>query len=350
MKDSESNTYKIPYQFCPIPYEFLKPEFTEDAPMFRLILFIFKRIRFSTHIIKIKSNGYHDVKLEPLEFIFGRKACAIETELTEKQVRNRIERLIALGYISDQRASSWASSSASSFPQKRASSFSIYTICTEAFSKKEGQQFSSKKGQQLGQQLGHKQEEQEEQEECLFKKETRKKENVHNFSEDLVTPQPPKGGVVVPLSFSLDEKNKEQISQDDLDAIEGKLMTEPISIVAPSFITLKRWINKFTLDRLIYSIQMLEREIVKKSKINEIIDNKEGWIQRCLDLKWDLKEIYVNKNKIFLENFRETHKIMTIKFFQKSANDFYRKFEFEFTLHPEQFEEYVKSKYGYGGY
>ena len=149
------------------------------------------------------------------------------------------------------------------------------------------------------------------------------------------------------MSFSIDEKIEQQFSQDDVDVVEWKLMCETIGISAPNVTTIKRWIKQAGLHRLNYSIQMLEREIAKKHKIGKVIGNKEGWIQDCLAGRWDLREIFTQRNKLFLEEFRETHKITTLKFFQKSARDMVKGYDFEFTQNPDQFQEYVNRKYGF---
>lgn len=368
--ESETSS-KITYQFYPIPKEFFTNDFIEDPIMMKLILYIFKRIRPFPQLIKMMNNKRQvEIQLQPYEFIFGRLQACAEIGCKEKELRGRLEKLRA----SSSEAQNLRGENGFDIPvvkgqqflEKRASSststFTVYRLMTEnlsqinhekrasSCSQKNDADFPSEECSRDSCDIGpavratNKKEQEEREQENICLKETRKKNDVHNPS---VTPLPPKGGVVVPLSFSIDEKIEQQFSQDDVDVVEWKLMCETIGISAPNVTTIKRWIKQAGLHRLNYSIQMLEREIAKKHKIGKVIGNKEGWIQDCLAGRWDLREIFTQRNKLFLEEFRETHKITTLKFFQKSARDMVKGYDFEFTQNPDQFQEYVNRKYGF---
>ena len=87
----------IPYQFYPIPKEFLTHEFLDDPIMMKLILYIFKRVRSFPQLVKMMNNKREvEVQLQPYEFIFGRSACAEECGITEEKIRSRIDKLIGV--------------------------------------------------------------------------------------------------------------------------------------------------------------------------------------------------------------------------------------------------------------
>lgn len=384
MNDSKTSLYtQIPYQFYPIPKEFFTNEFLEDAVMMKLIAYIFKRIRPFPQLVSIMNNKRMiEVQLQPFEFIFGRVACAKECGVTEEEIRARVKKLFGKPSryyerlnpssslpkkLSRENSSQYGDVDTQQFLEKNPSSststFTVYRLMTENL-KKINQQKNpsscSQKNPPLENDLHtiesenkktpavtptNKKEQEEKEQEIICLKETRKKSHVDN-SNSFVTPLPPEGGVVVPLSFSMDENKEQKFTQEDLIALEWKLMQPPIALNTPNLTTIKRWCTRYTLYRVEYSVQMLEREIGKKAKSGKEVFNKEGWIESVLQNKWDLKEIAVTRNRLFLENFRETHKITTLKFFQKSAKDYEKDYEFEFTRNPEQFKEYVRLKYG----
>jgi hypothetical protein len=131
----------IPYVFRAIPDEFLTDEFLDDPKMMKLIRYILKRIRTHEHVEKIKSNGYHEIKLQPFEFIFGRDKASKETGLSDREIRTRMAFLATSSFVSKSTSSS-------------TSSFTVYRLMTESFSQIRDQQFD----QQNDQQFDHKQE------------------------------------------------------------------------------------------------------------------------------------------------------------------------------------------------
>lgn len=384
MNDSKTSLYtKIPYQFYPIPKEFLTNEFLEDPIMMKLIVYIFKRIRPFPQLVEIMNNKrIVEVQLQPFEFIFGRVACAKECGVSEEEIRSRVNKLFGqpsryhvrlnpssskAKNLSRENSSQHGDVDTQQFLEKNPSSststFTVYKLMTDNLTKINQQKNPSSCSQKNSplENDSHdiveankktpavpptnKKEQEEEEQKNICLKETRKKRDVHN-SQPFVTPLPPKGGVVVPLSFSINENKEQKFSEEDVIALEWKLMQPPISLNSPNLTTIKRWCTRKGLYRTEYSVQMLEREIGKKAKSGKEVSNKEGWIETCLQEEWDLKERAVIRNRLFLENFRETHKITTLKFFQKSAKDYETHYEFEFTRNPEQFEEYVRLKYG----
>lgn len=139
MSEIKSN---IPYCFCPIPHEFLIDEFLDDPLMMRLIRYIFKRIRTKPHTEKIKSNGWKTINLEAFEFIFGREKCEKETGLTPREIRTRMGILTTSSFVRKSTS-------------RTTSSFTVYILVTESFSKIRDQQ----NDQQNDQQFDHKAEE-----------------------------------------------------------------------------------------------------------------------------------------------------------------------------------------------
>ena len=132
----------IPYLFRAIPDEFLEDRFIEDIHMFRLIRYIFKRIRFCAHEeIFLVNRQQKKVQLKPLQFIYGREKSALECKTTPQISRNRINQLKNLGYIKKCTSSS-------------TSTFTVYELSTDKFGKNTNQQLN----QHLNQQFNHKEE------------------------------------------------------------------------------------------------------------------------------------------------------------------------------------------------
>jgi hypothetical protein len=146
---------KIPYIFSAIPKELLTDEFLMDIGMMKFIRWMFDRISFNKTSIPLKRQSKH-LELEPMEFMFGRSACAKQTGLSLKKVQISINQLIFLGYV-EKRVS------------KSSSTFSVYTLVSEAFGKTQGQHVDQHKGQHKGQHVGHNQD----------KKKLRSKDNHH---------------------------------------------------------------------------------------------------------------------------------------------------------------------------
>jgi hypothetical protein len=308
MSEDKANPNKIPYQFYPVPKEFMTNEFLEDPCMMKLILFIMKRIRTSSHIFKFKSNGIHEIKLEPFEFVFGRDACAKETGLTHRQIRSRINKI----------ATSSSTSSSTS-------SFSVYKLLTS--------DFIENGDQQNDQQNDHKQETREQEVVSLSKKETRKKKDVYNS----VTPQPPKGGVVVPLSLLNNEKTKETALLEDIVVLEG-VLSDHLSIINPSPKTIRIWIEKYGLDRVVDSIKLLKKKPA-------LVPNKMGWLRSCLDNKWDIQEKNLVVNREFFIKYKEYMNLNNLQIYGTMAKDKNNDYEFDFKRDPEDLQQYVKEKY-----
>lgn len=121
---------KIPFCFEISPSYFRKNGWFKPTPNgshFKTIAFItwcFSRCQAIRHKI------FHDnreIELEPFEFVFGRRTCALETGLTDKEIRGQQKRLMETGFL-QKRAS------------KKANKYSIYIWITESFTEKKGQQ------------------------------------------------------------------------------------------------------------------------------------------------------------------------------------------------------------------
>jgi hypothetical protein len=138
------NMFKIHFFFRPIPDEFLTHEFLDDPSMMCLIVWMIKRISLHPQKIPLKNSGKHLI-LEPFEFMYGREKCAQDAGISLKNARTRLGQLIGLGYVQE-------------VASKRASTYSVYRLVTEAFRQQEGQHIGQQSGQLKGQQSGHKRE------------------------------------------------------------------------------------------------------------------------------------------------------------------------------------------------
>lgn len=294
-------------------------EFLDDPCMMKLVRYILKRINRNEHIVKFQSNGWRNVNLKPYEFIFGRDACCKETGLTDREIRTRIARLTTSSFVRVSTSSS-------------TSSFTVYRLMTESFKQNSDQQ----NDQQNDQQFDHKQEEQEIKETRIFdfKKEASKKENVHNFE----TPQPPKGGDAVTLPLFHKETKKHKASQEDIDAITWALhVSLEVTNVPPK--TIRIWIEKYSSQRVVNSIQLLRKRRTP-------IKNKMGWIQNCLENRYDIEDQNMTDNKEFFMRFKEENGLNSLMIFGTVARDKNRDFEFDFKRNPDELQEYARRKYG----
>ena len=136
---------EIPYFFCPIPYELLEDAFLEDVAMMKFIRYIFKTIR-PYHHFEVFSNNRRVIRVElkPYEFVYGRIKTAERIGITEDVLRPRSSALVSSKIIEK-------------CPSSSTSTFTVYRVMTEGFSKN--------KPQQLPQQLPHKEEYREEKKE-----------------------------------------------------------------------------------------------------------------------------------------------------------------------------------------
>lgn len=138
---------KIEYPFYAFPKELWK-EFKDDPEMITIIFHILERTAYEKTQTTV--NG-QIISLERGQFVYGRQLYMDELELSERKVRSRIETLENKGYIA--KMSSKMSSILSSISRaKMSSTFTVYRLVKEAFSKNNVQQFSDKNVQQNVQQ------------------------------------------------------------------------------------------------------------------------------------------------------------------------------------------------------
>lgn len=300
---------EIPFIFSPIPPEFMTDEFLNDPIMMKLIRYIFKRVRPSSHTQKVMNNRtLIQLDLGSWEFMYGREKAALECGCSEKQIRTRIELLrassyleeihvvtMSKGYFSTVRASSSAQFWSSSFTQKRASTFTVYRIVTESLSEIKGQQILEEKGQQMGQQFGKKKGHKEEE----LKKE-RFKESHHPdpsskkfAADDDRTDDLSKSSVEVVSGIFLSQKELQECI-----AIKGslELVQDAISYILSSKARTKKitnWPN--ALENWI--IKNPTKNLVPKNesrakRLEEIYEDERPWSCRCYkDSKKDQRGI-----------------------------------------------------------
>ena len=153
-KQTGASVSNIPYNFRPIPDEFLTDDFLDDPIMMRFIRWMFKRINSKNSSIPMKNNK-KILELEAFEFVYGRKKCAEQAGITMKQAEKRIGQLVGMNYVTK-------------VGSKSGSTFSVYRLVTTSF--------VQNGGQQVGQQVGHNQDHRSK------KKEIDKFLNVHKFN------------------------------------------------------------------------------------------------------------------------------------------------------------------------
>lgn len=87
---------EIPFYFDPIPKYFRTAGWFQDPKTTAFVIWSFSRC------YKEGREVIHDnqkIKLSPFSFIFGRRQCAIETGLTEDEIRTRVKRFVKAGLL-----------------------------------------------------------------------------------------------------------------------------------------------------------------------------------------------------------------------------------------------------------
>ena len=108
-----------PYDFLPMPYEFLTPDFLKDPIMMRLVVWMFNRLSLYPKTVAIKGMS-KAIDLDPFEFIFRREISALDAGISPKNAYTRMKQLIGLGYIKK-------------VASKTSSTYSVFALETKAF-------------------------------------------------------------------------------------------------------------------------------------------------------------------------------------------------------------------------
>ena len=143
-KQTGASVSNIPYNFRPIPDEFLTDDFIDDPIMMRFIRWMFKRISVKPTAVPIKHRKMV-LELEPFEFMYGRSKCAEQAGISLKQAESRLGQLVGQQMVTK-------------VGSKSGSTFSVYRLVTASFTQNSGQQVGQQVGQHIGQQVGHNQE------------------------------------------------------------------------------------------------------------------------------------------------------------------------------------------------
>src|SRR5579871_3815672 len=101
-----------PYDFLPIPYEFLTPDFLNDSIMMHFVGWMFKQISPDPKIVPVKNKR---ICLDPFEFVFRREISSLEMGISPKNSYTRLKQLIGLGYIRK-------------VPSKTSSTYSVFAL------------------------------------------------------------------------------------------------------------------------------------------------------------------------------------------------------------------------------
>jgi hypothetical protein len=283
-KHNGDNMSKIPYNFRPIPDEFLADEFIDDPIMMRFIRWMFKRIspKHTSVLLKNKKK----VDLDPFEFMFGRGKCAEQAGITLKQAENKINNLVGSNLVSK-------------VGSKSGSKYSVYRLVTDSFTQNGGQL----NGQQIGQQLGHNQDirNKEDKKETieravaldspLFEKEEKIKSN--DMSEDL------KKQKDLLWKFILENQMNYGKTSDGKPGIKEK--------------DLITWINK-------YSPLEIKRSLDKALQAT-ITQTWPGYVTMILKNEIPKKEDDSKKGKEIVLNFIKNHKLNHLDMKQKYCKD-----------------------------
>lgn len=343
---------KIPYTFCPIPPEFLDDEFLQDFIMMKIIRHIFKEISTIPQIKRINNNRrYKDINLQPFEFIFGRQYWAKELQVSEKQIRTRIDRLKEKGFIKQpdnflpetkgQRASSSEAKSASS----SASTYSILALATESFHKNKGQQLFdektnsvlsqnpelSPKGQQLGQQFGpHVIEYKNEKNErlSLDKKRTLGK----SYEQSNVTSDNRCYGRSLSRSPLSNEK------KEDLTVLQLFINQHELGITDED---LTNWLRKHEGIYILDHLRLLLDAILK----GKDIPNRGGWMQKALSTNYIKLSENEKENLEFATKLKAEWNLKSLKIMKKYCVEEFTQNDYSFSLDPELFKDMLLRKF-----
>jgi hypothetical protein len=282
----------IPYPFIAFPVNILTEEIINDHDTLIFLIWIFSKAKPYEHEEIIRGKK---IKLEPFEFIFGREKCAKETGLSLKKVRNQINHFLSLG-----RASKRAS--------KTASTFTVYKVSTEAFTKNAVQQ----KGQQNGQS-----EKNEDPKTFVFVKKETNKEKVANS----------------PLSF----KN------EDLEIVLGLIEFRGLKIKDK---VVEVWFKKYTLERITETLNMMCKKIDDASKgKSKDVENHERWMENALKKDFASEKKRQQSNFEFLIKFQRERGWFELRANKLYATDPVTKNDYQYRLPPETFKQMIMDRY-----
>jgi hypothetical protein len=293
---------EIPYFFHALPEEFLTNEFLEDAHMMKLIRYIMRRIKYEDHEEILHVNRQHKkVKLYAFEWVYGRERCAIECDSTPDIIRARITQLLALQFIEF-------------IPSSSTSTYSVYRLVKTSFRKNTTQQFPQQIPPQVPQQFPHKQE-QENKDVVSCLKETRKK------------------NLVVPLSLLDQKKEKQEVSQDQIEALFVYL--ESIGQEIPK-VVVKRWLKNYGEEKLIANIGLVIKQNTFKDFGASVEDACKGDYARIA------RNVEINRD--FALTFKNSNKIVSLKLTKKYCVD-NNNVDYQYSLEPQQFKEILERKF-----
>ena len=87
---------ELPFYFDPIPKYFRSAGWFQDPKTTAFVVWSFGRCyRDGREVI----HDNQKIKLSPFSFIFGRRQCALETGLTEDEIRTRVKRFEKAGLL-----------------------------------------------------------------------------------------------------------------------------------------------------------------------------------------------------------------------------------------------------------
>jgi len=387
----QEDFYKSSRKTYEMPREFFNDEFIDDPIMMRLFRYILSRTASEPCVNTFRSNGFHSIKLQKHEFIFGRQNCVDETGLSAKQVRERIERLRELGLIElKQVFPSYSlyhivkkdlSDVVHNSENKRASSFSAHALCEQETGKKEGQQkgqllsdvpkpkivsekpkvmnnFPSSKTSKKGQQLSEPPQKRASsfcpqepmsrqsatqkgpavfsaQQSCSFvqRKETSKEKKVYGTPDEKFVVK------LSPLHKAKEENTMPSQADQQFVLATGLLELRGLEhAIKPYWI--KRWLQEHGFDKFLKTLKQLDEQ-------KNPVKNIGGWMQNALRKGYAEKSDNISENMQFIQNFIEENKIDFLKITKKYCMDMNNGNDYQFNLHPESFKDMIIKKYAH---
>ena len=241
---------EIPYIFeTPIPSFFRENGWFKSDNALKFITWAFSRCSIYEHEI---CHDNQRIILKPFQFIFGRRICSTETNMSEMEVRTQQISMEKAGYLKKA-------------PNKTPNRFTIYEWVTGAFLNSDNQQ-NNQKTTNKQPTSNHKLERNNVI--VSFVKDVRGCGNVHNSSIE-------ENSSFSQGAFSLDSLSSFDAHMEFISTfrfLNGLGVNEKVQA---------RWLIKYPIHEISASLQYLVKMRNKKA-----IPKEEAYVEKCLTLRW----------------------------------------------------------------
>jgi hypothetical protein len=344
------NRFVMNFNFFPIPQDIYK-EFNSNVADRLFSYWLATKLLLYPHYSTVTKKKIK-ILLEPLEFVFGRSESSKEALISEKEMRNRIDKLKKLGYCKE-------------IESKNRPEFKIYCLTLpEKKGQPESHGESIKKGQpdyEKGQPEGQPKGQPDE----IEKTHSYIRENQSYYKENIIkgpargpakgphskeakeseeslsfrksdSDSPPFQGKEKSPFFRLNEKSFE-ISAVDIENIQDFSEKNGFSI---EYKTVKIWLHKYDFAYIINHIELM----ISRSKKNKI-GHYEKWMEEALKKDYARENRNKKINRKYAEEFKMINCWTDLKIQQRGAVNIKNQTDFSYSLNHGKFVELLEKDY-----